>query len=566
MQAKGNLDETNLRRLLEDAQSERATGTLTVRDGTRAVTLYFLFGHLFHATGEDRTGDDAVRTALGWEHGDFDFDAKAKLPADETVKSSIPELLAAGPADEARKSEEPAAEEKKAPEPEPQAQWEPAPEPVAAEPEAAPAAEEPAPAPEPEPEPEPAPAAREPEPEPVPEPPARKGVKHRPQPKHGREPVPVPAGQVIYDSLKTSFVDFPRLITTLEREAYTGYVRLLTEDAAGLILFREGAALECLYDVGDDPTPSLGREALSQFNDAVTHGQGVLDVVGLSAELVDGLYELTVAKPLYTELYASWVDTRKLLSFLEEKKLSGSLMVRSSGGTGVIILTKGKLTGAYTSESRDIAESADGVLEICDDASAMIEVKAADEGKRTALDVDSVVGSRRSGAASPETLRAPEERPAPVPPPVQASPPPSSEPEPKTLQVPTQPSAWTPAEGPTAPTPGAVPTLPPEPATPPTPVQQTASLPTLPQVPAQPPADNVDWDAVIADLQATTEEALGNRARKVKDVLAGAEHSRAGLESAIDQVPTISILFVDSSRLEALAADLRAKLRAHLGS
>ena len=68
----------------------------------------------------------------------------------------------------------------------------------------------------------------------------RRGVKHRPQPKHGREPIPVPAGQVIYDSLKTSFVDFPRLITTLEKEGYTGYVRLLTDDAAGLILFREG--------------------------------------------------------------------------------------------------------------------------------------------------------------------------------------------------------------------------------------------------------------------------------------------------------------------------------------
>ena len=69
----------------------------------------------------------------------------------------------------------------------------------------------------------------------------RRGVKHRPQPKHGREPIPVPAGQVIYDSLKTSFVDFPRLITTLEKEGYTGYVRLLTEDASGLILFREGS-------------------------------------------------------------------------------------------------------------------------------------------------------------------------------------------------------------------------------------------------------------------------------------------------------------------------------------
>jgi hypothetical protein len=70
---------------------------------------------------------------------------------------------------------------------------------------------------------------------------------------------------------------------------------------------------------------------------------------------------------------------------------------------------------------------------------------------------------------------------------------------------------------------------------------------------------------VIGDLQAMTEDALGNRSRKVKDVLGSAERSRFGIEAAIDQIPSISILFVDSSRLEALAADLRAKLRSYIG-
>src|SRR5207302_6872816 len=91
--AKGSLKETALRSLLEGAQSERATGTLTVKNDGESYTLYFLFGHLFHATGEGASGDDAVLGALRWPDGDFAFDAKAKLPADETVKSSIPELV-----------------------------------------------------------------------------------------------------------------------------------------------------------------------------------------------------------------------------------------------------------------------------------------------------------------------------------------------------------------------------------------------------------------------------------------------------------------------------------------
>src|SRR5205085_2814504 len=120
----------------------------------------------------------------------------------------------------------------------------------------------------------------------------RRFFKQRPKPRHGREPVPVPAGQTMYDSLKTSFVDFPRLITTLEREGHTGYVRLLTENANGLIYFREGTVLECVYDAGDDPSAELGKQALIHFNEEVNRGQGVLDVVGLTPELVDGLFEL----------------------------------------------------------------------------------------------------------------------------------------------------------------------------------------------------------------------------------------------------------------------------------
>src|SRR5262249_59997080 len=108
----------------------------------------------------------------------------------------------------------------------------------------------------------------------------------------------------------------------------------------------------------DDPSPELGKQALIHFNDEVNRGQGVLDVVGLTPELVDGLYELTVAQPVYTELYASWVDVPALIRFLEERRLSGTLTVRATTGTGVVILKEGKIAGAYTSEAREGAQPA----------------------------------------------------------------------------------------------------------------------------------------------------------------------------------------------------------------
>ncbi|HEY1163049.1 MAG TPA: hypothetical protein VGF78_08280, partial [Candidatus Dormibacteraeota bacterium] len=366
-------------------------------------------------------------------------------------------------------------------------------------------------------------------------------VKHRPQPKHGREPIPVPAGQVIYDSLKTSFVDFPRLITTLEKEGYTGYVRLLTDDATGLILFREGSALECMYDGAAEPGGlMLGKTALHQFNEDVTTGHGVLDVVGLSPELIDGLYELTVSKPMYTELYAAWVDMKALLKFLSDRKLSGSVMIRSAGGTGVIILADGELAGAYTSESRDISDKPDRALALCDDPAAMIEVKSADATKHPPLDVDEVVASQRGPRSGGQA--------------VAATAPPSV--EPVTSPMPVIEAA--------APPPTAVyPTYTPQPTTHPTPPSQPA-MQVAPTTPPPSGGQQRDWSPIVSELQAMAEDALGNRARKVKDILGAADPSESGIEGAIDQIPSISLLFVDSSRLEQLAHEMRARLKSHL--
>ena len=529
LQAKGSLAETDLRSLLEEAQLERATGTLTLARDSRAATLYFVFGSLIHATAEGQSGDDVVLGALSWNDGAFDFDPKAKLPDEESVRSSVSELVAR------------AASNGNSPSPASMAG--PAePEPVAVTWAAPPRAPEPPPAPV-------AAAVIAPRPDPssggedIP-----RGVKHRPQPKHGREPIPVPAGQVLYDSLKTSFVDFPRLITTLERESYTGYVRLLTEDAAGLIFFREGVALECVYDAGVEPNVLLGRQALHEFNDEVTHGHGVLDVVSLSPELVDGLHQLTVARPLYTELYAAWVDMGALLRYLEEKRLSGSVMVRGSAGTGVIILDQGRLAGAYTSQSREISDVADGVLALCQEAGAMIEVKTEGDTRISPLDVDEVVGIRRSPPRPPAAQ--------PSASPAQPS---ASLSQPSASPSPPTPRPLDPAPLPSPPVAGSVS---------PPPLLPTQMLPTLdlPVNPGLPKGASraVDWEAIVADLQVLTDEALGNRSRKVKDVLAGADRNQMGLEEAIAQIPTISILFVDSSRLEALASDLRNRLYSDL--
>ncbi|MFI5052618.1 MAG: hypothetical protein ACHQBP_06790, partial [Acidimicrobiales bacterium] len=206
-------------------------------------------------------------------------------------------------------------------------------------------------------------------------------------------------------------------------------------------------------------------------------------------------------------------------------------------GTGVIILAEGELAGAYTSESRDISDKPDRALALCDDPAAMIEVKSADSTKHPPLDVAEIVGGQRSG-------RSPQVAPsggAPVPEPVAQTSPtlPVMPAEPPTEQIPT--SSFSTFTQPTPP-----------------------SVPVAPTSPPRSDGPQLDWSSIVSELQAMAEDALGNRARKVKDILGAADPSLSGIEAAIDQIPSISLLFVDSSRLEQLAQEMRARLKSHL--
>jgi hypothetical protein len=151
--------------------------------------------------------------------------------------------------------------------------------------------------------------------------------------------------------------------------------------------------------------------------------------------------------------------------------------------------------------------------------------------------VEEIVGGQRARQAQQSAFAAsPAQEAAPTNPTVPVMP--TMQPEPPTAQIPTPPFSNYPA----GPSPAQV-------------------APTTPPRSAGP---QLDWAGIVAELQAMAEDALGNRARKVKDILGAADQSLGGIEAAIDQIPSISLLFVDSSRLEQLAQEMRARLKSHL--
>src|SRR5207302_5298022 len=173
---KGSLDQTPLLSLLQSMQAQRATGTLQVRSGGEAFSLFFLFGHLFHAYGNGSQGEEAVFEPLAWRQGDYSFDPKSKLPTEETITAPTADILA-----EARRRGLPGSDLSPASPPA-------NPAPVAERQISSQAAV-------------PASGIAPPSPTPgVPQPEAETPT---------TELYPLPVGKLVYESLKTAFVDYP---------------------------------------------------------------------------------------------------------------------------------------------------------------------------------------------------------------------------------------------------------------------------------------------------------------------------------------------------------------------
>jgi hypothetical protein len=438
VQTQGLLQESSLASLLQTMQTERATGALALESQNETASLFFLFGHLFHAAGPTGQGEDVVLDALSWQDGSFHFDPRAKLPPEETIKASPSELIAeaerrgpapphAAAADHAAWTpaagyEDPGAytapiyEESvagygdngwAAPE-EPDllgsdqqaagyAPWNPpAPGPAApapiyqAPPRYQPVEQRPAPAPEPapyRPEPPPAPApipAPMSAPAPIPAPVAVLGAP-------AAAPLdilyPLPAGRPQYEGLKSAFVDFPKLLRTLRGDQHTGYVRLLAPDFSGVLLYHQGHLLDAR---STSAAARIGEAAFQAMRRSMDAGTGSLDVIDLAGETVEAIAQLLTSPLIYTGLLGRFVNFDALLAYLTEEGVEGAVLVVGSEDIGVILLSRGRVLGAYTQNNSTLSTSTTAVAKIAAEKTARIEVKSG-AGALSAIDVESAL-------------------------------------------------------------------------------------------------------------------------------------------------------------------------------
>ena len=511
MQNSGSLAETPLASILETVQKDRATGTLHLATQSGDATLYFLFGHLFHAVDADQSGEPVVYRALDWASGDFSFDAKAKLPAEESIKISTAELLAARESGNGAVIDDPPEAavvglDEDEPEAEPaeaEAEIETAPEAAV---DAAPPAEE-------------LEAAALPPEVPAPK---RRRTDERPGTRapETMEMYPVPLGKLIYEALTASFVDFPKLLRSLAKDRHSGYVRLAGDGFTAVLLFSDGSVVEALYERGGAIT--TGQAAFQRFGEHIDEGEGVLDVIQLTLEMVTAIFQLLTGPSYYERLLARFVKADALIEYLTEEGMSGAMIVRDADHCGIVLFRDGTVLGAYTDTSRDVDADPAKVLQLCESQAALIEVRGGPVPDQLPVLGTGVPAASVSAAPAPAVAKA---APEPAPAPAAPAPEPAAAPPPTPTPAPAPRSA--------------------APKKPPRPEPETAAAPT------------VDWASVINEMAGRADAVLGTRAKKVKELLYATNHSRTDVDGTIEKISELSIMFVDPSKLTSLAEDMR---------
>ncbi|MFY9614124.1 MAG: hypothetical protein WAT58_01880, partial [Candidatus Dormiibacterota bacterium] len=309
---------------------------------------------------------------------------------------------------------------------------------------------------------------------------------------------PVPLGQLIYESLSAGFVDFPKLLRSLGKDGHNGYVRLNGDGFSSVLLFSEGNVVEAIYDAEGEVATS--ERAFRAFGDHIDEGDGVLDVISLTPEMVTGIYQLLTGTSLFEGLLARFVKAEALIEYLGEVGHSGAMIARNDVRSGIVIFRDGQILGCYTDAFRETELDPVKVLAVCKEPTTSIEVRGGD--------VPSILPTMD----------------------------PQGRPLPAEAGVPVAPA---PATGP-----------PNAPAV----VQQPTFEPTAVNGVA---AEDVDWPSLINEMAGRADAVLGTRSKKVKELLYATNHSREDVESTIDRISELSIMFVDPSKLTALADDMR---------
>ncbi len=155
-----------------------------------------------------------------------------------------------------------------------------------------------------------------------------------------------PQGKAIIENLKTSFVNIDGVLRELEKDNFTGYIRVRFDNYEGALIYEDGKLMESIEEYQDGKPKVLGKEAVVNIIKKVKQGTGgFVTVQELSPQVIKMMLRTIHSSILYKDLLSEFTQIKNLLVTLKTKAITGHVEIQMNEGHGqaFIFLEEGRL-------------------------------------------------------------------------------------------------------------------------------------------------------------------------------------------------------------------------------
>lgn len=175
----------------------------------------------------------------------------------------------------------------------------------------------------------------------------------------------VPKGNVLIEDETLPFADINTMLSNLEGDGFTGYVKLDLQDSNGLIFYAGGTMTRALEV---DPTSgSANVHLLPRLLNRIKNRELPTSTYVTSSQIVSVLGGIFAFQPLYLDYEVKRRELKKVLTNLETGEYSGIIKMASREGTHFLLMERGELvTDRFSREYGQVLCGTEAVSELLD--------------------------------------------------------------------------------------------------------------------------------------------------------------------------------------------------------
>ncbi len=164
----------------------------------------------------------------------------------------------------------------------------------------------------------------------------------------------LPKGKVLQKHIDTTYVRLDGVLQSLSRETFTGYVRIVSEDAEGLLFLRDANLFAGLHESTD--RVRRGPEALLQILDMVGRARAYLDIHRIESDLLAAIMAVTHTEPTLLADADRPTNMAGLLSLAESRVLTGVMLADTAEGSLHYYCAGGEILGEFRPDLEEWAD------------------------------------------------------------------------------------------------------------------------------------------------------------------------------------------------------------------